>query len=441
MLVTTVGITAVVATAVFGWGLLRDDPERAVSEGVTWNEVVLVDRGSGAVSAIDPGDTAAATAQAPGTGRVIAVHVEGERVALVQAAQITLTSLDAVAPSVVPIERGSDVTRLSVTDALWLAVGSSSGGNLLLVDGLTGATYDVGALAGQASPRYYVDTMRFDTAGRNFAVADAVNGQTIVVDTTAVPATAAFFADIPVAVADGRVVTSQVVGQQADLSLLDPERKVLAKVSGELPVGGVLIDEQVVVVSSEGTISRFGDADTEAERLGDVAVPPGASIRSVALTAEGTRFVVVGDVFEAVIDLDGRTVFTTRFTTPIEPPAIDPEWTCLPLGGGDTYTSIIELESGEARVDLTGITVNDIADDGCTVIGTQAGITTVIGVDGAVQLGLVRAATLAPDGRAVVIQTDTGEVQFVQIDDGTLREPIDLTPLAPANPIVTFRDT
>ena len=135
--------------------------------------------------------------------------------------------------------------------------------------------------------------MRFDTAGRNFAVADAVNGQTIVVDTTAEPPTAAFFADIPIAVADERVVTSQVVGQQADLSLLDPERKVLAKVSGELPVGGVLIDEQVVVVSSEGTISRFGEGDTEAERLGDVAVPPGASIRSVALTAEGTRFVVV----------------------------------------------------------------------------------------------------------------------------------------------------
>ena len=340
-----------------------------------------------------------------------------------------------------PIERGSVVTRLPVTDALWLAVGSSSGGNVLLVDGLTGVTYDVGALAGQTSPRYYVDTMRFDTVGRNFAVADAVNGQTIVVDTTADPPTAAFFADIPVAVADERVVTSQVVGQQADLSLLDPERKVLAKVSGELPVGGVLIDGQVVVVSSEGTISRFAEDDTEAERLGTVEMPPGASIRSVTLTAEGTRFVVAGDVFETVIDLDGRTVFTTTFTTPIEPPAIDPEWTCLPLGGGDTYTSIIELESGEARVDLTGVTVTDIADDGCTVIGTQAGVTTVIGVDGAVQLGLVRAATLAPDGRAVVIQTDTGELQFVQIDDGTLREPIDLTPLAPANPIVTFRDT
>ena len=76
----------------------------------------------------------------------------------------------------------------------------------------------------------------------------------------------------------------------------------------------------------------------------------------------------------------------------------------------------------------------DIADDGCTVIGTQAGITTVIGVDGAVQLGLVRSATLAPDGRAVVIQTNTGEVQFVQIDDGTLREPDRPHPPRPRQP-------
>ena len=83
----------------------------------------------------------------------------------------------------------------------------------------------------------------------------------------------------------------------------------------------------------------------------------------------------------------------------------------------------------------------DIAEDGCTVIGTQAGITVVIGVDGAVQLGLVRSATLAPDGRAVVVQTSDGELQLVQIDDGKLREPIDLTPLAPSNPIVAFRDT
>ena len=315
MLVTTVGITAVVAAAVLGWGLLRDEPERAVSDGVTWNQVVLVDRGSGAVSAIDPGDTAAVAAEAPASGRVTAVHVEGERIALVQAGQITLTGLDAVAPTVVPIALGSVVTRLPVAEALWLAAGSSSGGNVLLVDGITGATYDVGALAGQTAPRYFIDTMRFDTVGRNFAVADAVNGQTIVVHTAADPPAAAFFADIPIAVADQLVVTSQVVGQQADLSLLDPDRKVLAKVSGELPVGGVLLDEQVIVVSSEGTISRFGDGDTEAERLGIVEVPPGASIHAVGLTADGTRFVVFGDVFEAVVDLDGRTVFTATFPT------------------------------------------------------------------------------------------------------------------------------
>ena len=81
----------------------------------------------------------------------------------------------------------------------------------------------------------------------------------------------------------GTVVTSQVIGQQADLSLLDPERKVLAKVSGELPVGGVLVDEQVIVVSSEGTISRFADGDTEADRLGMELLATQADALAVAL--------------------------------------------------------------------------------------------------------------------------------------------------------------
>jgi hypothetical protein len=440
MLVTTIAITAVVAAGVFGWRQLRDEPGGAAAEDITWDQVVLVDRGTGAVTAIDPEDTAVA-AQAPATGRVTAVHVEGARVALVQAGQISLTGLDAVEPTVVPIQLGAVVVRLPIDDALWLAVGSSSGGNVLLIDGITGTTYDVGALAGQTAPRYFVDTMRFDAGGRNFAVADAVNGQTIVVHTAVEPPAAAFFADIPIAVADDLVVTSQVVGQQADLALLDPDRRELAKVSGELPVGGVLLGDEVTVVSAEGTISRFGEGDTEAERLGSIAVPAGARIQWVRETAAGSRFVAFGDVFEAVVDLDGRTLFTETFTSQVDHPTIDPGWTCLPVGGGDNYTSIVDLESGESMVDLAGVTVTGIAGNGCTVIGTRSGITEVIGIDGTVQLGLVRAATLAPDGRAVVVQTNAGEVQLVVIDDGTLREPIDLTPLAPANPIVTFRDT
>lgn len=439
MLLTTVGITAVVAAAVGVWRFTSDEPDEADDDTTAWTEVVFVDRGTGAVSAVAPDEPTVAAAQAVGTGRVTEVHAEGDRVALVQAGQLTLTGLGAAAPTVVPIARDAAVTRLPIDGALWLAVGTAAGGNVLLVDGMTGATFDVGALSGQPSPRYFVDTMRHDVEGRSFAVADAVNGQTIVVDPTAEPPTAAFFADIPVAVAPERVVTSQVVGQQADLTLLDPERKVLGKVSGELPAGGLIVDGDVIVVSTEGTISRFGEGDEEADRVGSVAVPPGEQIAAISPTGGNTRFVVFGSTFEALIDLDGRTLFTTAFTAPVDRPAVDPGWTCLPVGGGDTYTTIVDVESGEQLVDLRGVAVQGIAADGCTVLGTRAGVQEVIGVDATVQIGQVRAATLAPDGRAVVVQTTAGTTQLLRIDGDTLADPIDLTPLAGSNPLITFR--
>lgn len=439
MLLTTVGITAVVAAAVGVWQFTRDEPVGTEDGGAEWSEVVFVDRGTGAVRAVDPDDPAAVVAEAVGTGRVTEVHAEGGRIALVQAGQLTLTGLDGVAPAVVPIPRDAVVTRLPIDGALWLAVGSTAGGNVVLVDGMTGATFDVGALSGQPSPRYFVDTMRHDAEGRTFAIADAVNGQTIVVDTAAEPPAAAFYADIPVAVAAERVVTSQVVGQQADLTLLDPERKVLGKVSGELPAGGVMIDDDAVVVSTEGTISRFGEGAEEAERVGTVAVPTGDQVVAVSPTGGGSRLVVFGGSFQALVDLDGRTLFTTAFATPVAPATIDPGWSCLPIGSGDTFTTLVDVESGEQLVDLRGVTVDGVASDGCTLLGTRAGVHEVIGVDATVQLGQVRAATLAPDGRGVVVQTTAGTTQLLAFDGDTLGDPVDLTPAAGSNPLITFR--
>jgi hypothetical protein len=150
--------------------------------------------------------------------------------------------------------------------------------------------------------------------------------------------------------------------------------------------------------------------------------------------------VVFGGVFEAVVDLDGRTVFTTTFTASVDKPRIEPGWTCLPVGGGSTYHSIVELETGEQLADLSGLTVTGVSADGCTVVGTRAGASEVVGDGGSLPLGRVRTATLAPDGKAVVVQTTTGATQLLPIDDDwTLGAAVDLTAVAPANALVTFR--
>jgi hypothetical protein len=439
MLASTIGVAVLVAAGVLIWRATRDGSAEATPETGRWNEVVFVDRSNGAVTSVTPdGHDQGAV---PATARTLAVYSQGSRVALVQDGQIVLTDLGDEAPEIVTIDPNSVVSRLAISDSLWLAVSKSTGGNLVMVDGLTGTSYDFAALAEQASPRFYVETLRFDDTGKRFAVADANTFQTVVIDTTADPPVATFFAAQPLALDDKHVVTSQVVGPQADLSMYDYERSQLARVTDGLPAGGTLVGDDVVVASVDGAVSRFGSGDEAAERIGAIAVPAGATITPpIHPSADATRMVVFGGVFEAVVDLDGRTVFTTTFTASVDEPRIEPGWTCLPVGGGSTYHSIVELETGEQLADLSGLTVTGVSADGCTVVGTRAGASEVVGDGGSVPLGRVRTAPLAPDGKAVVVQTTTGATQLLPIDDDwTLGAAVDLTAVAPANALVTFR--
>jgi hypothetical protein len=440
MLISTVGIAALVAAGVLIWRATRDNAAEATPEAGEWQEVVFVDRADGAVTSVTPdGDE---QGSAPATARTAAVYSEGSRVALIQAGQIVLTDLGDKAPEIITIEPNSLVSRLPIDDSLWLAVSKSTGGNLVLVDGLSGETYDFAALSDQAAPRFFVETLHFDPTGTRFAVADAATFQTVVVDTRADPPVATFFAAQPLALDDKHVVTSQLVGQQADVTLFDYEREELARVTDALPAGGALDGDDVVVAAVDGTVLRFGSGDSSAERAGVIAVPAGATIRSIHPSADGTRLVMFGGVFEAVVDLDGRTVFTTTFTGQVDEPRIEPGWTCLPVGGGSTYHSLIDLESGEQIADLTGLSVTGVSADGCTVVGTRSGASEVVGDGGSVSLGRVRSAALSPDGRAVVVQTTTGATQMLPIDeDWTLGSAVDLTAQAPANAFVTFRQS
>ena len=440
MLVSTISVVLLIAAGVLVWRATRDDSAAATPQAGEWDEVVFVDRANGAVTSVTRDGSERGTA--PATARALEVHSEGSRVALVEAGQIVLTDLGAQAPDIVTIEPNSVVSRLPIADALWLAVSKPTGGNLLLIDGLMGTSYDFAALAEQqASPRFFLETLRFDSTGRRFAVADATTFQTVVIDTDADPPVATMFAAQPLTLDNEHVVTSQVVGQQADLTLYDYERAKLATVTDGLAAGGALDGDDVVVVSIDGAVSRFGPGDESAERVGATAVPAGATISPpIHPSASGTRLVVFGGVFEAVLDHEGRTIFTTTFTAEVEEPRIEPGWTCLPVGGGSTYHSLIELESGEQIADLTGLGVTGVSADGCIVLGSRAGAAEVVGDGGSVSLGRVRSAALAPDGKAVVVQTTTGATQLLPIgDDWQLGVAVDLTEHAPANPIITFR--
>ena len=71
----------------------------------------------------------------------------------------------------------------------------------------------------------------------------------------------------------------------------------------------------------------------------------------------------------------------------------------------------------------------------------RSGVTEVVTAEGTVRLGMTRAATLGPDGRTVIVQTTTGDVELLRIDDELeLDDPIDLSEIAPSNLAVAFLD-
>lgn len=435
MLVGSIAITVVVAAGVFVWSLVRGDDAGSGPGDSSWDRIAVVDRSTGAVTTFDRDGEP--TGESRGTTRVRDVHAHGDRLALVGSTTITLLApTDDDPATVVEIPNGSVVTPLETTTTMHLLVGDPAGGNLLIVNVADGSVIDVGAAAAPTVPRLFADTVQVSTDGTAFAVADAANFQTIVVGEDVDGAV--FLADKPVAVGEDLVATSQVVNLQADISLVTLERRTEAVVVTELPSGGTMVDDELVMVSVDGGVYRIGPGDEEAERIGEVPVPTGSTVAWAVPSFLDERLVIGGTGFEAVVDLDGATTFATTFAAATEPMPPRPAWRCLPVGSDDAGHSIVALQTGEQRADLTGMSIVDVSADGCTVVGERAGAFELVGPEGRVRLGVLRDVTVAPDGDAVVWTTTTGTTELVPVsDDLELGEPIGLAG-APTNLTVTF---
>jgi len=436
MLVTTVAITAVIAFAVIGWTALRSDEGGVLGRLSSWDEIAIVDRSSGEVVVLD--DDGEPDRTLIGLGRVDEVYAIGDRIALVGPSQIVIRGGDDE-PGVISVDDNSTVAPIRTDDGLFLVVGRPTGGDVRIIDIRSGDLLDVGALADQSDPLLFAETVRWADDGSAFAVADAASFQTIVVR----PGidVASFFPSQPVALNDDRVATSQIVGRQADIGLFDHDRDSKARVPAEIPAGGVMDGDDLIVVSTKGTISRVTGGASEAERIGTVTVPSGGTVTSVDPAADGERLVVTGDVFQAVIDRAGDTVFSTTFTAPITTTRPNPALSCLAVGGDGSFHSLVRLETGEQIADLSGVEVVGTSRDGCTVLGERGDVTEVIGVDGTVNVGRVRSAPLGPDGRTVIRTTASGVSELLRIDDElALGDPVDISDQVSPNAIITFLD-
>ena len=257
-----------------------------------------------------------------GTGRVDSVHASGDRLALVGATQIALVGIDGDEPIVIPIEQGSTVDRVATSGSFTLIIAPATAGNVTLIDAHDGTQLDVGELAEQTDPMLLADSIRANTDGTAFAIGDGRNFQTVVVRFGDDEAT--FFPDVPMAIADDLVVTSQTVGRSAEIGFFaaDGERRA-SIASQERPIGGLIDGDRFVFVSETGAIFAATSDDDAPRRLGVIALPNGDTVRSVWPALDGRRLVAAGSGFLAIVDLDGTPLFQTTFASRDRDPRAD----------------------------------------------------------------------------------------------------------------------
>lgn len=449
MLLSATVIAAIVVVVSVVWRQFKGDDTPTATGTVAWDAIALVNTSSGDVTLLDPDGTV--VGRYDGTGRVVGVHSAGARLALVGGTSVTLLDVSAgadfAADTIELEQRARAVTRLATRrDRLVLAAGNRNGGAVHLIDGNTGETYDIAALAGLRDPLLFTGTLRTDPDGTAIAVADANSFQTVVLrglgDDTAEPVIENY-ADQPMVISDRLLATTQVVGGRADVTLHPMGADPAAPVAAMIPAGGAILDGSLLAVTTDGSVIGLRVGDRQVRQLGTLTLPSGATVTRVHPAAEGTRLVVYADAYVGVLDVDGTVLYEAAFDAGAEAPEpFTPawEWICLPVGIGTPEAAIIDLTDGTQVTRLRGIAATDASADGCTVIGTRGPQMVVAGEPGTVALGPTRDATLSPDGRLVVRQLADGTTELVPLDENLdAGTPIDISADVPSQAVtVTF---
>ena len=453
MLVSAVVLTAVAALGLLTWRAFGGDSDSAGALDARWNRIALIDRSAGRIATVAPDGQL--TGELNGLGAVRSTESSGDHIALTGFNAVTIVRAGQLddAPWQFDLEPRANVVRIPSNDHLLLATMQTNGGNITLLDASTSTSYDIGALADLEAPLFFADTIRANPSGTRVAVADAGTFQTILIDTTIdigddgdinddeKDRAVTFYPDQPIAVGDELIATSQVRGGSAEIALFGSDGVRRTTVSSALPVGGLFDDGALIYATVDGLVLRVKADSKEPEVLGEVALPAGAQVRSIAPALDGQRLIISGDTFETVVDLDGNIIFTTTFPATLVPLPSAVAWRCLPVGGDDTFHSLIDLTDGAQIADLTGTAVTGTSADGCTVIGERLGVGEIISAKGTIRLPRDHTATLGPDATAFVWLTPAGATELVRIDgDFALTEPLDLSGFTGLTPDIAFVD-
>lgn len=412
----------VIAVAVLGailvGGVQWIERERdIVPDPVTWTSIVTAERVTGDLTLRHSGLNIAATANhGP---RISAVLDGGGSVAVVLPDQVIVEPFELL-PTVVEIPRDHRVRSLPTTNDLSVVIGDDSGGNLVIVTDvaeLRPVIMNLGLYTDEPNPRYFPTDVRHDPEGTLFAIADTVNFQTVLVSPAST--TPVYLPDLALAVHPQLIVTSQTVGDRAELGLFDPNGDRIRTISTPAVRGGAITadGERFVFVTREGRIMRVSRTSNDLEDLGGLELPDGELINTVATVGSGSRLWVRSDHTAFVVDLSGGIRGRWSAVDPITEEPLSMLSRCAVVHA-DGVSRLVSLLNGRELNEVTGITGMSRSDDGCLVTGVRAEdrSSVLVGEFELVSLAGRRVLALAPDATAVVLSSDVGPV-IVDVSD------------------------
>lgn len=412
----------VIAVAVLGailvGGVQWIERERdIVPDPVTWTSIVTAERVTGDLTLRHSDLNIAATANhGP---RISAVLDGGGSVAVVLPDQVIVEPFELL-PTVVEIPRDHRVRSLPTTNDLSVVIGDDSGGNLVIVTDvaeLRPVIMNLGLYTDEPNPRYFPTDVRHDPEGTLFAIADTVNFQTVLVSPAST--TPVYLPDLALAVHPQLIVTSQTVGDRAELGLFDPNGDRIRTISTPAVRGGAITadGERFVFVTREGRIMRVSRTSNDLEDLGGLELPDGELINTVATVGSGSRLWVRSDHTAFVVDLSGGIRGRWSAVDPITEEPLSMLSRCAVVHA-DGVSRLVSLLNGRELNEVTGITGMSRSDDGCLVTGVRAEdrSSVLVGEFELVSLAGRRVLALAPDATAVVLSSDVGPV-IVDVSD------------------------
>ncbi|MGA1345571.1 MAG: hypothetical protein ACO35E_06320 [Ilumatobacteraceae bacterium] len=442
------GIVMVVAllgaVAVGAWEYLNTERD-TVPPPLGWSTLVATERVTGDLSLLDP-ELATLSTTNHGTG-ISAVLDGGGATAIVQPSSLIVDPFSPN-PTIVPITTGASVRPAPTPGTMSLLIGNDAGSNLIIVSAASGAPTtitDVAALTDEADPRYLPSGVRHDRTGSIFAIADATNFQTVVV--TPGTTTPVYLPDLPLAAHPTLIVTSQTVGDRAELGLFDPDGNRIRTLSVPAVRGGTISasGSRVVVVTRDGRVIEARPDSSSTEELASLEIPEGDTVLAVEPVLGGSRLWVVSERSIFLIATDGDILGRWAATTPIEDEPVTITSRCA-VAHIDGTTRLIDLDSGRELAEIGDVSGLTSSDDGCLLTGVRRDADNehvLIGRFGTIGLAGRRALGLAPDATAAVLSSDDGPVlvdtaAFAEATQSGGPEPAAATPNAIGLPADLF---